>query len=154
MPAAGSIFPFTCIVKCRLSLGHFHSTCVAVLTQLFSQAYNTFITLCLSLVIDRIVDAIQFDIPSFCRYHALLGVLSFVMFMGNNFYSHLVTFGICHVVVFSHKRVYFLYPTKKILAMTNLWMLTFFASQIQNANLLLHLHSAIMFFNITLLDEN
>ena len=77
----------------------------------------------------------------------------FVMFGGNNFLSQMVSFGIYQGVVFSHDKIHCLDPSKQPRALANLWMLASLASQIQNAKLRLHLHSAFGFFNLTSLSE-
>ena len=79
--------------------------------------------------------------------------MSFVTFMGNNFLSQMVSFGICQGVVFSCDKIHCLDPSKQSWALANLWMLASLASQIQNAKLRLCLRSAFGFFNLTSLSE-
>ena len=74
-------------------------------------------------------------------------------FRGNNFLGQMVSFGICQGVVFSHDKIHCLDPSKQPRALANLWMLASLASQIQNAQLRLCLHSASWFFNLALLSE-
>ena len=68
----------------------------------------------------------------------VLFVNPFVTFVGNSFLSQMVSFGICHGVVFSHDKIYW----------ASLRILVLLASQIPNAELRLCLCSALGFFNL------
>ena len=47
-------------------------------------------------------------------------ILVFVMFVGNNFLSQTVSFGICWGVALSHDKIYYLEPSKQPWSLTNL----------------------------------